>query len=119
MGRSRRRDLRASHGGAASLTAVPRAPRRCRNPRGGAASPAAQSPPRRRCEPRTSPATRLRRERGAQAAAAKVGVLLAERAKAAGLEKLYFDRKSGQKNWLFHGRVKALVDGVREGGVTI
>jgi len=54
-----------------------------------------------------------------QAAAAKVGALLAERAKAKGLEKLYFDRFSGSHKYLFHGRVKALVDGVREGGVTV
>jgi len=56
-----------------------------------------------------------------QAAAGRVGALLAERAKAKGLEKLYFDRfsNSGNHKYLFHGRVKALVDGVREGGIKV
>lgn len=54
-----------------------------------------------------------------KANAAKVGVLLAERAKAKGLENLYYDRFSGSHKYLFHGRVKALVDGVREGGVNV
>jgi len=54
-----------------------------------------------------------------RSAAGRVGALLAERAKAKGLEKLYFDRFSANHKWLFHGRVKALVDGVREGGITI
>ena len=52
-------------------------------------------------------------------AAGRVGALLAERAKAKGLDKLYFDRFSGSHKYLFHGRVKALVDGVREGGITV
>ena len=38
---------------------------------------------------------------------------VAERAKAAGVEKVAFDRGSYQ----FHGRVKALADGAREGGL--
>lgn len=46
-------------------------------------------------------------------AAAKVGALIAERAKAAGIEKVAFDR-GGFK---FHGRVKALADAAREGGL--
>jgi len=56
-----------------------------------------------------------------QAAAGRVGALLAERAKAKGLEALYFDRfsNSGNHKYLFHGRVKALVDGVREGGIKV
>ena len=54
-----------------------------------------------------------------RAAAGRVGALLAERAKAKGYEKLYFDRFSGSHKYLFHGRVKALVDGVREGGITV
>mmetsp|Transcript_10461 Transcript_10461/g.31225 ORF Transcript_10461/g.31225 Transcript_10461/m.31225 type:complete len:144 (+) Transcript_10461:111-542(+) len=54
-----------------------------------------------------------------QAAAAKVGALLAERAKGKGLEKVYFDRFSGSHKYLYHGRVKALVEGLREGGVTV
>ena len=46
-------------------------------------------------------------------AAAKVGKLVAERAKKAGVTKIQFDR--GQ--YLYHGRVKALADGAREGGL--
>lgn len=46
-------------------------------------------------------------------AAVKVGALLAERAKAAGIDKVAFDR-SGYK---YHGRVKALADAAREGGL--
>jgi len=46
-------------------------------------------------------------------AAAQVGKLLAERAKGAGVEKVVFDR-GGFK---YHGRVKALADGAREGGL--
>ena len=45
--------------------------------------------------------------------AAKVGALIAERAKAAGIEAVAFDR-SGYK---YHGRVKALADAAREGGL--
>lgn len=47
------------------------------------------------------------------AAAAAVGKLLAERAKAAGVDRVVFDR-GGR---MFHGRVKALADGAREGGL--
>ena len=46
-------------------------------------------------------------------AAAKVGKLIAERAKAAGVSAVAFDR-SGFK---FHGRVKALADAARESGL--
>lgn len=46
-------------------------------------------------------------------AAAKVGSLLAERGKAAGISKVAFDR-SGYK---YHGRVKALADAARESGL--
>ena len=46
-------------------------------------------------------------------AAAKVGSLIADRAKAQGIEKVAFDR-SGYK---YHGRVKALADAAREGGL--
>ena len=46
-------------------------------------------------------------------AAEKVGVLVAERAKKAGIEKVAFDR-SGFK---YHGRVKALADAAREAGL--
>ena len=48
-------------------------------------------------------------------AAAKVGALIAERAKAAGVEEAYFDRGG----FLFHGKVKALADAAREGGLKI
>jgi large subunit ribosomal protein L18 len=46
-------------------------------------------------------------------AAASVGQRLAERAKAAGVSKVVFDRGG----FIFHGRVKALADGAREGGL--
>lgn len=46
-------------------------------------------------------------------AAKAVGKLIAERAKAAGIEKVAFDR-SGFK---YHGRVKALADSARENGL--
>ena len=46
-------------------------------------------------------------------AATKVGKLIAERAKAAGVEKVAFDR-SGYR---YHGRIKALADAAREGGL--
>ena len=51
---------------------------------------------------------------GADTAAAKqVGMLLAEKAKAAGIEAVVFDR-SGSR---YHGRIKALADAAREGGL--
>ncbi|ALN87194.1 MULTISPECIES: 50S ribosomal protein L18 [Lysobacter] len=46
-------------------------------------------------------------------AAVKVGKMIAERAKAAGIEKVAFDR-SGYR---YHGRIKALADAAREGGL--
>jgi large subunit ribosomal protein L18 len=46
-------------------------------------------------------------------AATKVGAAIAERAKKAGIEECYFDRGG----FLFHGRVKALADAAREGGL--
>src|SRR5919109_1282224 len=46
--------------------------------------------------------------------AREVGKLLAERARAAGVESVVFDRSG----YLFHGRVKALAEGAREGGLT-
>ena len=46
-------------------------------------------------------------------AAAKVGRAIAEKAKAAGIEKIAFDR-SGYR---YHGRIKALADAAREGGL--
>ena len=47
--------------------------------------------------------------------ATEVGKLLAERAKAAGIETAVFDRAG----YLYHGRVKALAEGAREGGLRI
>jgi large subunit ribosomal protein L18 len=49
----------------------------------------------------------------ASAQAAKAGELLAERAKSAGVETCVFDRGGYQ----YHGRVKALAEGAREGGL--
>jgi large subunit ribosomal protein L18 len=46
-------------------------------------------------------------------AAADVGKLIAERAKAAGVEKVAFDRSV----YKYHGRVKALADAARENGL--
>jgi large subunit ribosomal protein L18 len=45
--------------------------------------------------------------------ARRAGALLAERAKSAGVERVVFDRGGYQ----YHGRVEALADGVREGGL--
>lgn len=46
-------------------------------------------------------------------AAARVGQMIAERAKAAGIEEVAFDRSG----FRYHGRVKALADAAREGGL--
>ena len=46
-------------------------------------------------------------------AASKIGKLIAERAKKAGLDKVAFDRAG----YNYHGRVKALADAAREGGL--
>ena len=45
--------------------------------------------------------------------AAKIGSAIAERAKKAGVEECYFDRGG----FLFHGKIKALADAAREGGL--
>ena len=49
-----------------------------------------------------------------RSAASEVGKLIAERAKAAGVTEVVFDRGG----YLFHGRVKALADAAREGGLS-
>ncbi len=45
--------------------------------------------------------------------AGKVGKLIAERAKSKGIESIVFDRGG----YVYHGRVKALAEGAREGGL--
>jgi large subunit ribosomal protein L18 len=47
--------------------------------------------------------------------ASRIGAVIAERAKAAGVTEAYFDRGG----FLFHGRVKALADAARENGLKI
>ena len=47
--------------------------------------------------------------------AAEVGKLVAQRAREAGIAKVVFDRGG----YLYHGRVKALADGAREGGLEV
>ncbi len=49
------------------------------------------------------------------AKARRVGELLADRAKAAGVEAVVFDRGGNQ----YHGRVAAVAEGAREGGLTL
>ena len=46
-------------------------------------------------------------------AAARIGTEIAARARAAGVDEVYFDRGG----FLFHGKVKALADAAREGGL--
>ncbi|MDR2925119.1 MAG: 50S ribosomal protein L18 [Azoarcus sp.] len=50
---------------------------------------------------------------GNKTAALEVGKLIAERAKAAGIETVSFDRSG----FLYHGRVKTLAEAAREGGL--
>jgi large subunit ribosomal protein L18 len=47
--------------------------------------------------------------------ATKAGELLAERVKSAGIDSAVFDRNG----FLYHGRVKAFAEGIREGGLTV
>jgi large subunit ribosomal protein L18 len=49
-----------------------------------------------------------------KAAAEKVGTLIAERAKAAGVTTVVFDRGG----YIYHGRIKALADAARAGGLS-
>ena len=51
---------------------------------------------------------------GNKEAAAEIGKLIAERAKKAGVTEVVFDRGG----YAFHGRVKALADAAREGGLS-
>ena len=55
------------------------------------------------------------RDMQSMAQATEAGKLLAERAKAAGIESAVFDRGGYQ----YHGRVRAFAEGVREGGLTV
>jgi large subunit ribosomal protein L18 len=55
------------------------------------------------------------RDKQSMEQAGEAGKLLAERAKAAGIETAVFDRGGYQ----YHGRVKAFAEGVREGGLTV
>ena len=50
---------------------------------------------------------------GNKVAARKVGALIAERAKAKGIENVVFDRGG----YIYHGRVQELAEGAREGGL--
>jgi len=54
-------------------------------------------------------------EGGKTAKAKKVGELLAERARSAGVEAVVFDRGGNR----YHGRVAAIADGAREGGLSL
>ena len=54
------------------------------------------------------------RDLGPMEQAGRAGALIAERAKAAGIERCVFDRGGYQ----YHGRVKALADGAREAGLS-
>jgi large subunit ribosomal protein L18 len=55
------------------------------------------------------------RSLGRMEQAGQAGRALAERARAAGVERAVFDRGG----YRYHGRVKAFADGVREGGLTV
>ena len=52
-------------------------------------------------------------EKGKAAAAKQVGLVIAQRAKEAGISKVVFDRGG----YIYQGRVKSLSDGAREGGL--
>ena len=55
------------------------------------------------------------RDKQSMEQATEGGKLLAERAKAAGIDSAVFDRGGYQ----YHGRVRAFAEGVREGGLTV
>lgn len=52
---------------------------------------------------------------GSKAAARRVGIVAAERAKAAGVETVVFDRGG----YRYHGRIQEVADGAREGGLKL
>ena len=55
----------------------------------------------------------IKRKKNSKAVARRVGELVAERARALGIESIVFDR-AGYK---YHGRVAAVAEGAREGGL--
>jgi len=62
----------------------------------------------------TGPEVRERKIEGGKVAVAKVvGKLIAEKAKEKGITRVVFDRSG----YLYHGRVKAVAEGAREGGL--
>ncbi len=67
----------------------------------------------RRLQPRSTTLREALKTGADKAAAAAVGKLVAERALAAGVTAVVFDRGA----YLYHGRVKALADAAREGGL--
>ena len=56
---------------------------------------------------------------GNKDAATQVGKALAASASAAGVEKVFFDRRSAKNQYSYHGRVEALIEGAREGGLQL
>ena len=59
------------------------------------------------------PDQRAKGSGGSVEAATRIGTLVAERAKADGIDKVVFDRGA----YIYHGRIKALAEAAREGGL--